>query len=322
MPIINARYAEEYPPLNRAAGMNRGSRQGPRRGTGTRATPQTMPTRESREQQTVQKGSNNKGHVMVTLLPIEGAAVTLRQKLQIDKIDPTKYGVIKCINRQDGALIVTLSGAEEKKRFVSDLAGRQYNIQEEQYIPYEVRIHTLPEGVNENDVALEVRKRCGADPIKVDLIPYKETNNKHRGLSFAAISCNSAMYKELAATKGLSIWWQWCRIDATPRALKCKKCGVLGHTARHCKIDSVAAAFREDPNAKGQCIDCFIQNTINQGRKGYKVKDTRHKSSSESCPTQHSLARRRLRLWRKSERNAEIGNPIEHSEEGAYSAED
>jgi len=211
MPAINARYAEEYPPLSRTAGTNRSGNQGPRRGTRPSATPRAMPIRERREQQRVESARSSKGgHVIVTLLPTEGAAIPLRQKLQIDKIDPTKYGVIKCINRQDGALIVTLPSAEERKRFVNDLAGLQYSVQEEQYIPYEVRIHTLLEGVNENDVAQEIRKRCGADPIRVELIPYRETNDKHKGLNFAAVSCNSAMYKELAAMKGLNIWWQWC----------------------------------------------------------------------------------------------------------------
>jgi len=93
-------------------------------------------------------------------------------------------------------------------------------------------------------------------------------------------------------------------------------------TAKHCKIDSAAAAFREDPSAKEKCIDCFIQNTMNQGRKGYKVKDIKHKSNTELCPTQHSLARRRLRLWKRSELNAKVGNPIVHSAQRENSAED
>jgi len=246
-------------------------------------------------------GRSKGGQITAILLPIEsgnGTPIALRKKLQLDKVDPTKYGVIKCSNRQDGALVVTLPSREERKRFVDDMIGLQYRVQEEQYIPFKVRIHTLPEGVNGNDVAQEIRRRCGAESIKVELIPYGETNEKHRGLHFAAVSCNSAMYRDLAAMKGINIWWQWCRIDATPRVVKCKKCGVLGHTMKYCKVDSAALAFREDPSAKEQCIDCFVQNMMNQSRKGYKVRDTNHRSNTEACPTQHGLARRRLRLWK------------------------
>ena len=83
---------------------------------------------------------------------------------------------------------------------------------------------------------------------------------------------------------------------------------------KHCTIDSAAAAFREDPSAKEKCIDCFIQNMMNQSHRGYRVRDTNHRNNTETCPTQHSLARRRLRLWRRSELNVKAGNPtVENS---------
>ena len=50
----------------------------------------------------------------------------------------------------------------------------------------------------------------------------------------------------------------------------------------------------------------MVQNIINgSGRRpGYKERDTAHKCNTEKCPTYASLAKRRLRLWRKSETNA------------------
>ena len=104
---------------------------------------------------------------------------------------------------------------------MEDIKRLHCRIQEEGYIPYKVRIHTLPEGVNENDVMEVIQRKYRMEPLKVELIPYRETNVKHKGLNFAAISCNSALYKELSYSKGVNIWWQWCRIDATPCAVKC-----------------------------------------------------------------------------------------------------
>ena len=203
-PATNILNAEEYPPLRSIGGINRS--QETRKEVRSRATPKPILRRERTNQQVEEPaGRSKRGQVIVTLLPVEssnGTPITLRKKLQLDKIDPTKYGVIKCSNRQDGALIITFPSSDERKRFIEDIAGLQYKIQDEQYIPYEVRIHTLPEGANGSDVVQEVRKRCGADPIRVELIPYRETNEKHRGLHFAAVSCDSNMYRELAAMQG------------------------------------------------------------------------------------------------------------------------
>jgi len=153
----------------------------------------------------------------VIILPQgQNGAVTLRQKLREDNIVPSRYDVIKCITRPDGALVVTLPDKEKKRLFVTDLGQLHYSIQREQYVPYKARIHTLPEGVRIEDVTMEVRRKFSEEPLGVELIPYRESNVKHRGLRFAVVSCNSSLYKKLADTRGMNMWWQWCRIDATP----------------------------------------------------------------------------------------------------------
>jgi len=183
-------------------------------------------------------------------------------------------------------------------------------------------MHTLPEGVNEKDIIEAVQRKCGMEPLKVELIPYWETNVKHKGLHFAAISCNSALYKKLSDAKGMNIWWQWCRIDAAPRAMKCTQCGILGHIRKNCSMVNAVKAIREDEAAKDNCIDCIMQNMINSNgkRNGYKVRNTDHRSNTVECPTYISLSKRKLRLWRRSEANAQEAGVVPHNGNGEKDA--
>jgi len=136
--------------------------------------------------------------------------------------------------------------------------------------------------------------------------PYRETNEKHRRLYFADVSCNSALYKKLSEVKGINIWWQWCRLDATPWAVKCTQCGVLGHIKKNCNLAENVKAIQEDGMSKDKCMDCLVQNMLNEGRHpGYRPRDPSHKSNTRECPTYASLTKRRLRLWRKSEANVQ-----------------
>jgi len=196
--------------------------------------------------------------------------------------------------------VVTLPNQEKKRLFVKELEQLHYTIQGEHYVPYEARLHTLLEGVKAEDVTNEFRRKFSEEPLGVELIPYRETNAKHRGLHFAVIRCNSALYKKFQDARGMNMWWQWCCIDATPRAIKCLKCGMLGHTQKYCDKEWEVRTIQEDPTWKG-CIDCYMQNTINDKRRGYRRRDINHKSNTDQCPTYKSLAKRRLRLWCKSE---------------------
>jgi len=143
----------------------------------------------------------------------------------------------QCVTRPDGELIISLPNKEQQKKFVDDITKLHYTLQKDQYIPYEVRFHTLPEGANENDMIEAVRAKSGMEPMSVELIPYRESNVRHRGLFFAGISCNSALYRKLADIKGLNIWWQWCQVDAAPCVIKCTRCGVLGHISKNCNME-------------------------------------------------------------------------------------
>ena len=250
------------------------------------------------------EGSKKETSTIITLPQGRNGAVTLRQKLRKDNIVISRYNVIKCVTRSDGALVVTLPNQEKKRLFVTDLGQLHYSIQREQYVPYKARIHTLPEGVRVEDVIMEVRRKFLEEPLGVELIPYRESNVRHRGLHFAVVSCNSSLYKKMTDTRDMNVWWQWCQIDATPPAIKCVKCGILGHTKRNCDKEQEVKAVQEDPTWKG-CIDCFMQNSINGKRKDYRHWETDHMSNTTDCPTYRSLGKRQLRLWRKSEANTQ-----------------
>jgi len=96
---------------------------------------------------------------------------------------------------------------------------------------------------------------------------------------------------------------------------------MLGHTKKNCNKEQEVKAAQEDPAWKC-CIDCFMQNLINGKRKDYRPWETDHMSNTIDCPTYRSLAKRRLRLWRKSEANTQEVEIMQNAPAGPSHQED
>ena len=163
----------------------------------------------------------------------------VRLQLRYDGIFPTEFGVTKVINRPDGAVIITIRDRKLREKFESTLIALEYKLADQAYRPFEARIHALPEDTMPHTVEDEVQRKFGASPIRVETFPYSKENTKLKNLQFAVVYCNEELYRKMSTTKGININWQWCRIDAAPRAMKCKKCGMLGHLAKYCMQDEM-----------------------------------------------------------------------------------
>jgi len=250
----------------------------------------------------------------VTVLPKEvlqgELANIVRRQLRYNGISPSTFGVTKCINRADGALIITIPNREQRVSFEKALTGLGYTLVDYEYCPFEIRIHALPEDAATHVIKDEVSIKFGIDPIKVETFPYRKENTKHKGLKFAVIYGNEELYNRMASAKGINIYWQWCRIDAEPRAIKCTNCGTLGHPAKYCDREEEVNRVRTGLEGNNECLDCVLYNTINANNNRQK-RATLHKNNSLECPTYRSLAKRKLKQWRVSEARRNDKQPAE-----------
>jgi len=96
-------------------------------------------------------------------------------------------------------------------------------------------------------------------------------------LQFAVVYCNAELYNKKAATKGMNMFWQWCRIDAEPRAMKCNSCGALGHLTKFCDKGEVVNQIRMELEDRNECLDCILYNTINANDRNRQMRPTHHK---------------------------------------------
>jgi len=237
----------------------------------------------------------------------------VRKQLRYDGITSSEFGVTKFIDRPDGALIVTIPDRNLREKFEATLKELDYKIADQAYRPFEVRIHALADETMAHTVEDEVNRKFGISPIKVETFPYNRDNAKLRNLQFAIVYCTEELYGKMAATKGININWQWCRIDSQPRAMKCKSCGMLGHLAKFCSKVEVANELKNNLAGRNDCIDCTYQNTINANRKNRK-RPVDHARGSPECPTFRSLTKRQIRQWklsesRERERQQSLGQP-------------
>lgn len=102
----------------------------------------------------------------------------------------------------------------------------------------------------------------------------------------------------------LNIGWEKHRVDTMPLPLKCKNCGLLGHTTKRCSENSIPSTIKNRANltaaAAGnvpiECADCLAQNHLNRKDPRYVIRATDHKQLSLECKTYRQMCRRKLKF--------------------------
>lgn len=135
------------------------------------------------------------------------------------------------------------------------------------------------------------------------MYPYKDS--RYTGFNFAIIRGSRALYEKFRQVSTMFILWERHRVDTTPLPLKCKSCGLLGHTTKRCQaivlpdtIKKVINAAAPTTEVEVECADCMTQDFINRNNKRYVNRPLNHKRFSNECKTYMVLCRRRFRAFK------------------------
>lgn len=214
------------------------------------------------------------------------------------------YGVKGFQSLSDGAISITFENEDGHSRFNEELKAKKANIDWGMPAanPYEFRIHRLDPGLLPSTISSEIERRTGIEPIEVRI--YQYSDQRYKGTNFSIIRCGRVLFDRVRNLSSISIGWEKYRVDTAPLPLKCKSCGLLGHTRKKCQIETVPVEIREklhvptvqaDPTQKLECPDCVLQNHLNKNNNRYVVRATDHSRLSEGCKTFLVQRRRRFR---------------------------
>jgi len=156
-------------------------------------------------------------------------------------------------------------------------------------LPYEYRIHLLPENITEEAVQKAISNVATEPMINIKLYRPKADTN----LQSAYIVCNDEHYSQISTHRRIRIGWRYFRLDTIPRLVQCRQCTLLGHTTKHCPYDQTTATRwkLEAENPEAPCANCRVYNTTLEGnRRGNAQKrSTDHPTNARGCTTRKKM---------------------------------
>lgn len=236
----------------------------------------------------------------------DGNKVAVVLQLQRLGIKGSAFGVVNYQPLYDGALSITFSSDTNKVNFEKEIVSKGANIQLPNLtvVPYEARIHRISKDVDREFIQEEITRQVGIAPVKVEKFPYKDL--KYQNQCFAVVTCTSELYFSLRRIGRINIGWEKHRVDTMPLPLKCKNCGLLGHTSKRCAENSIPLAIKNkvvpsataaaNANVPLECADCLAQNHLNKKDPRYVNRPTDHRPLSLECKTYIKMCRRKLKF--------------------------
>lgn len=234
----------------------------------------------------------------------EGNRVPVVLQLQKLGIKSVTYGVVNYQPLYDGALSISFNNEANRIKFEEELKSREALILAPSSVvmPYEVRIHRVNVAVDVASIEDEILRQTGLKPVKVEVFPYKDI--RYVNNNFGVITCSAELYSKFREMGRINIGWVKHRVDTLPLPIKCKACGLLGHTAKRCAENSIPSAIKNKVVASSvpteseplECVDCMAQNHINKRDPRYVVRKTDHKRLSLECKTYRKMSHRKLKF--------------------------
>lgn len=237
------------------------------------------------------------------------AIVPLLQQVRSAKIEKDKYDILNFSKMKDDSVAFSFDSLENQKLFIQELLNKNIGfiapIDDERR--YETRIHRLLEGATHG----EIYEKIGAlipnshEEFTVDIFLYK--NEKYRGENLAILKSTLRVYEALLRIPKITLDWRVCRVDASSIPLKCKGCGIIGHTKARCRESAIPESIKNTPN---ECTDCLAQNYLNSKNRYYKLRDTNHQRNTTECKTYLAFTHRRLKGYVNQDNNGRVVLPV------------
>ena len=260
---------------------------------------------------------------MLVLPATDGAGVATA--LDKARYEPEDIGVTGApIRFPSGAMLIRVQA--DKLEAANDAikkAGLEVKGTVEQK-PCEFRVHRIPSNTNAEKLKAALEKIAGQQEFRVVLEKYKDRSGKLANLQIAYCTCTKVAFVKIAMKKTVRLGWSVCTIDTKPQLMRCRKCGLLGHTTKYCSLEeTIGSRWKLESNdPEANCADCRAFNVqINDGlATKIRKRDTGHPTRSYQCPTRKKLLRKYL-LARQGEadkaKDAELTKAVyEKSQDG------
>lgn len=238
--------------------------------------------------------SHSKRHIYRPTPDEHGQIVKVALQLQQAGIRSSEFGVKSFQQLPDGSLSVLFDSEENHLKFNEILTNKKLLVVFNQPVPnpFEFRIHRLNAGILTTLVREEIVRQTGISPIEVEIHPYHDQRFKES--NFSIVRCNRDLFERVRTLNAISIGWEKYRVDTSPLPMKCKVCGLLGHTSKRCSTLVVPDVVKEKLSIENSaaatsgipcCADCLYQNHLNKNNKWYVIRPTDHNRLSNECKT-------------------------------------
>ena len=161
------------------------------------------------------------------------------------------------------------------------------------------RIHDVPIGESEEDIMEDLEARLRAAPSKVIKVPYR--GKPDSGTVMVVVECDRELFDLVTGRTSIPIGYQRYRIDTSLQIMRCRDCGLYGHTRNHCPGLSVELKRLQSSSNKA-CLDCAAYNekTKAAGLPRSRLRRTDHQPGDAACRTFGILVRK-FRLARRTD---------------------
>ena len=173
--------------------------------------------------------------------------------------------------------------------------------------PHEFRIHGIASEVTTEQIKEAITRKTGITTDEITLGKYK-SNEKQ----VANCTGSEQLYIALSEIKTLFIHLDRCRIDLRPNLLSCKRCSLLGHTAKNCKYSDEEAETWKSHKADNNkpCGDCTAHNARIDRMNGARVLkvNPNHQTRDEKCPIQRRHIKKYFEARKNDAQNQRLAN--------------
>lgn len=209
------------------------------------------------------------------------------------KLKARELGVKNVVEFPSGAalLLIQEEKAQEAIRKLGE-AGLQQKVQAQRDDnTTRFKVHDIPEGNTEVDVADEIHGILGIRPENITLVSYKDEKKKKFRLGI--VEGNKDLIDAVKDRRYMFIDYRHCRIDMKPNLMRCKTCKLLGHTKNYCE-GIPAAVLLDFQQQEKACLDCLAYNKrmAIAGFPNSRYRFTDHELHSRECPTKKAFLRK------------------------------
>lgn len=213
--------------------------------------------------------------------------------------NPDELGVKDWKKFSRNSAILAFQNKEKADEFNKKASQLGIAVKVQSKKPYELRIHRLPMDTTEIYLKSQLLEFTGEN-VTVKIIKYKTIDDSLLGI----IECSKMAFDKLRTVKYLSIRWEKCPIDTKPILMKCKTCGLLGHTPKNCQ-----GPINIDPEHDGPvCPNCYQFNKLCQqnGRPKNHWRSTNHDINYVKCPTRKAYLRKYINARKQNDDKDDI----------------